>query len=89
VSDAKRLRAPKQKFEARNPKFETISNDQNKSNSKQAPLGLDVLDFPDFRFICFSVYFGFRNSDFGFMSPGYWHDKVVEDVLFNISKVRI
>jgi hypothetical protein len=89
VSGAKRLRAPKQKFEARNPKFETISNDQNKSNSKQASLGFDVLDFPDFRFICFSVYFGFRHSDFGFMSPRYWHGKVVEDVLFNISKVRI
>jgi hypothetical protein len=74
---------------ARNPKFETISNDPNKSNSKQAPFGIDVLDFPDFSFICFSVCFGFRNSDFGFMSQGYWRDKFSSVILFNVSKARI
>ncbi len=55
--------AKSKNFEARNPKFETISNDPIKSNSKQACSGFDVLDFPDFSFICVSVCFGFRHSD--------------------------
>ena len=46
-----------------------------------------------FGFIWILVCFGprglFRYSDFGFMSPGYWHRKFVEVGLFNISKIRI
>jgi len=49
---AKDAKAIKGKFEARNPKFETNSNDQNMQNSKQASFGFGVLDFPDLRFIC-------------------------------------
>jgi hypothetical protein len=44
--DAKAPRK-KGKFEARNPKFETKSNDQTMQNSKQASIGFGVLDFPD------------------------------------------
>ena len=53
-------------FEARNPKFETISNAQNKSNSKRDSFEFDVLDFPDFSFICsaFVSDFDIRISDF-------------------------
>jgi hypothetical protein len=47
-----RRKGIKGKFEARNPKFETNSNDQNMQNSKQASFGFGVLDFPDLRFIC-------------------------------------
>jgi hypothetical protein len=43
--------AKNKKFEARNPKFETNSNDQNMQNSKPASFGFGVLDFPDLRFI--------------------------------------
>jgi len=53
---------------AKSKKFETISNDQNKSNSKRASFGFGVLDFADLRFICLEVCFGFRYSDFGFLS---------------------
>jgi hypothetical protein len=68
--------AKSKKFETRSPcpqpgrraKFETISNDQNKSNSKRASFGFGVLDFADLRFICLEVCFGFRYSDFGFLS---------------------
>jgi hypothetical protein len=35
------------------------------------------------------VCFGFRASDFEFISQAYWHGKFIEVVLFNISKVRI
>jgi len=73
-------------FETRNPKFETISNDQNKSNSKQASFGFGVLDFPDLRFISLGVCFGprgrFRYLDFGFVSLVAWRDNFVEVVLF-------
>src|SRR5215470_9307996 len=63
-------------FEARNSKFETIANDQNKQNSKQVPLEFVVSDFPDLRFVWIRVCFGsfdiaqdrFRYSDFGFLS---------------------
>jgi hypothetical protein len=39
TAPAKAQRHQGQKFEARNPKFETISNDQNIPNSKQASFG--------------------------------------------------
>jgi hypothetical protein len=58
--------AKNKNFEARNPKFETIPNDQNKSNFKHASSGIAVLDFPDFSLIGVSVCFGFRASDFDF-----------------------
>jgi hypothetical protein len=74
--------AKTKKFETRNPKFETISNDQNKSNSKQASFGFGVLDFPDLRFISLGVCFGFRYLDFGFVSLVAWRDNFVEVVLF-------
>jgi hypothetical protein len=70
----------KGKFEARNPKFETNSNDQNMQNSKQAPFGFDVLDFPDWRFIVSAfvsvrgVAFDIRISDFD--SLACWRDKL-------------
>jgi hypothetical protein len=48
----RRKGAKNKKFEARNPKSETISNDQNTQNSKQASFRFGVLDFPDLRFIC-------------------------------------
>jgi len=48
------------KFEARNPKFETISIGQNLENSKQARFGFRNWD------LSLSVCFGFRYSDFGF-----------------------
>jgi hypothetical protein len=66
--------------ETRNPKFETISNDQNKSNSKRDSFEFDVLDFPDFSFIGQRL---FRISifNFGFLSAG--RDKFVELVLLN------
>jgi hypothetical protein len=40
------------KFEARNPKFETNSNDQNILNSKQASSDSVVWDFPLFEDFC-------------------------------------
>src|SRR6266508_335345 len=46
------------KFEARNPKFETIRSDQKTQNSKQTVSRFHNLD------LGFSVCFGFRNSDF-------------------------
>src|SRR5262244_1053568 len=60
--------AIKKNFEARNPKFETIANVQNKQNSKQVPLEFVVSDFPDLRFVWIRVCFEFRYSDFGFLS---------------------
>jgi hypothetical protein len=56
----------RKKFESRNPKFETISNDPNITNFKQTQIGFEVLDFPGLGFILAPVCFGFRNLDFGF-----------------------
>jgi len=65
------------KFEARNPKSETNSNDQKQMQcSKQTRFGFLVLDFPGFEFILAPVCFEFRASDFGFVSPGAWHDDI-------------
>jgi hypothetical protein len=51
ISRKERQGRHEQKFEARKrprgPKFETNSNDQNKSNSKPTCVGYGVLDFPD------------------------------------------
>jgi hypothetical protein len=65
--------ARNQKFEARNPKFETNSNDKNRENSKQTSLGFGVLDFPDLRFVCLSEFvsdFDIRISDLFFWALG-------------------
>jgi hypothetical protein len=58
--------AKDKKFEARNPKFETSSNDQNMLNSKQVSFGFGVFGFSGFEICCF----GFRYSDFGFLFRG-------------------
>jgi hypothetical protein len=57
--------AKNKKFEARNPKFETISNDQNMQNSRQASFGFGVLDFSHLRFVVseFVSDFDIRISD--------------------------
>jgi hypothetical protein len=60
------------KFEARNPKSETNSNDQKQMQcSKQTRFGFLVLDFPGLEFILASVCFEFRASDFGFTHVGF------------------
>jgi hypothetical protein len=74
--------AKNKKFEARNPKFETISNDQNMSNYKKASFGFGVLNFPNLRFICLGVCFGFRYSDFGFISLVAWRDSIFFSLQF-------
>jgi hypothetical protein len=58
--------AKDKRFEARNPKFETNSNNKNRGNSKQTSFGFGVLDFPDLKFVRLSEFvsdFDIRISD--------------------------
>src|SRR5882724_956606 len=66
VFEQLRMRASVRKFETRNPKFETNSNDQKTKNSKPAHFGFRFLDFGFDCFVCFGSRGLFRASDFGF-----------------------
>jgi hypothetical protein len=56
----------KRKFEYRNPKFETNSNDENPKTPNKPKSDSGFENLPDFRFIELLLCFGFRYSDFGF-----------------------
>jgi hypothetical protein len=71
---------------ARSTKPETISNDQNTENSKREAFGFGNLDLPFENFVCFC--FGFRDSDFEFVSLVVGRRRILEVLLTNISKGR-
>jgi len=61
-------------FEARNPKFETNSNNQNMQDFKQASLGSGVLDFLELIYLSLSL-FRISTRILDFFSPGAWRDQ--------------
>jgi len=75
-------------FEARNPKFETTSNNQNMQDFKQASLGSGVLDFLELIYLSLSL-FRISTRILDFFRRVLGAINFFKLVLFNDSIVRI